>query len=44
MESLRIELHVNSKGNSLIKFTTIYPGLVVTRMTKKLVEDLLKYR
>ncbi|XP_020300394.1 short-chain dehydrogenase/reductase family 16C member 6-like [Pseudomyrmex gracilis] len=42
MESLRLELYTHSNGNSLIKFTTIYPSLIVTRMTTALIER-IKY-
>lgn len=35
MEAMSEELHVLSNGKSSIKFTTVYPGLVLTGLTKK---------
>ncbi|KAL6437448.1 hypothetical protein ACFW04_005139 [Cataglyphis niger] len=35
MEAISNELHTYSKGKSLIKFTTIYPALVLTGIVKK---------
>lgn len=35
MESLREELRVSSKGKSLVKFTTVFPTLVLTGIVKK---------